>query len=95
MVRRVALVTVLAAVLCLAASGVRAGAGPAAHPLADLVEAKKTHPTHAFGPDGGGGVLATPPRFFSLVYYPAPSGPTAAYVTPRPQQRAGILRSSG
>jgi dienelactone hydrolase len=81
---RVALATLLAGVVGFAALTVRAAEGPAASAAPDLVAEKKAHPTHAFGPDGGGGAPPTPPaNVFSLVHYPAPSGPAAAYVTPR------------
>lgn len=80
---RLMLATSLVAVVALTALNVRAAGEPAGN--ADLVAQKKAHPTHAFGPDGGNGAPPAPPAgIFSLIRYPAPSGPTAAYVTPRP-----------
>jgi dienelactone hydrolase len=74
-------------VVAIAALNVHAAGGPAADAAPDLAAEKKAHPTHAFGPDGGMGAPPVPPaNVFSLTHYPAPSGPTAAYVTPRPHE---------
>jgi dienelactone hydrolase len=85
--RRVALATSLVMVVGLAVLNVQAQRAPAAAAAPDLVAEKKAHPTHAFGPDGGIGAPPAPPAdVFSLTHYPAPSGPTATYVTPRPRE---------